>query len=72
MGWHRERCRRKARYRHQDEARQVLERRTVDDPAAVAGVRPYHCPFCRGWHLGHVPSLETMEHIAAEIRGVER
>lgn len=31
-------------------------------------VSPYACPFCDAWHIGHVPSMETVARIAAAIR----
>lgn len=31
-------------------------------------VRPYRCPFCGGYHVGHAPSMQSVETIAAAIR----
>lgn len=28
----------------------------------------YHCPFCRCWHVGHIPSMESVSRIAQAIR----
>lgn len=31
-------------------------------------VSPYRCCFCEDWHVGHVPSMTTVELIADAIR----
>lgn len=33
--------------------------------------RPYRCPFCASWHVGHIPSMKTVEQIARVIRGLD-
>jgi hypothetical protein len=33
-------------------------------------VTPYRCPFCKSWHVGHPPSMKTVEKIALAIRGL--
>lgn len=71
MGYHRENCRRKRRYHSQQQAQRSLARRRKADPGAVEGVVAYRCCFCRGWHLGHVPSVDTLEQIALEVRGLK-
>lgn len=38
--------------------------------ASGVAVSPYRCPFCRGWHVGHPPSMETVELLARVIRGL--
>lgn len=66
---HRAACERKRRYRVQQDATAVLDRMTAQGEP-VDGVTAYRCPFCRGWHLGHVPSVEGLEALAREIRGL--
>lgn len=36
--------------------------------ADTPGLAKYRCPFCRSWHVGHVPSLDALQQIAAAIR----
>lgn len=31
-------------------------------------VHPYRCPFCGSWHVGHTPSMPSVETIAQAIR----
>lgn len=31
-------------------------------------VHAYRCAVCRGWHIGHTPSMESVEAIAEAIR----
>lgn len=66
---HRDACERKRGYRVQQDAAAVLVRMTAQG-LDVDGVTAYRCPFCRRWHLGHVPSVESLEAIAREIRGL--
>lgn len=33
-------------------------------------VSPYRCVFCHWWHVGHTPSMETVEALAKAIRGL--
>jgi hypothetical protein len=66
-----------------DQATAVLERmchgkkrlgakaaRRVADAVQATGedVHAYRCCVCRCWHLGHTPSMATVESIAAAIR----
>lgn len=39
------------------------------DQTVVRGeTKPYRCPFCSGWHVGHPPSMEALGRIAEAIR----
>lgn len=29
----------------------------------------YRCPVCHQWHVGHVPSMRTLQEVADLIRG---
>lgn len=31
-------------------------------------ISPYRCVFCGCWHVGHTPSMESIETLAAAIR----
>jgi hypothetical protein len=48
------------------------EARAAADRLRAEGeqVAPYRCPWGKGrhWHIGHVPSVEGLERIAAAIR----
>jgi hypothetical protein len=45
-------CEKKIRYASEKRAEKILHRmRKHGNP--YRGVRPYHCPHCQGWHLGH-------------------
>lgn len=35
-------------------------------------VAPYRCVFCHYWHVGHTPSMKTVEALARAIRGLDR
>lgn len=73
MTYHRDRCRNKTAYPTSGEARKVLRRRRFHDPQGMEGVRVYPCPFTddgKHWHLGHTPSVEGLETLAREIRGL--
>jgi hypothetical protein len=56
-------CTRKRRY-GRVVARQVAERMR----GRGRRVSPYRCPCCAGWHVGHVPSIESVTRIAQLIR----
>ncbi len=71
MSYHRERCRRKTAYTTAKDARKALRGRRYANPDAVKGVHVYPCPFGKHWHLGHTPSVEGLERLAREIRGLE-
>lgn len=73
MGFHREHCRRKRRYRTRQQAQEVLDR-MVRQGKTRGGeqLTTYRCPFCERHHIGHVPSMESLEAMALEIRGLER
>lgn len=34
-------------------------------------VEHYRCPFCELWHIGHPPSMETLEALARVMRGLD-
>lgn len=34
-------------------------------------VSPYRCVFCHWWHVGHPPSMRTVEGLARAIRGLD-
>lgn len=53
-------CDRKQRYSHREQA--------LEDSTVKRGTQPYRCPFCRGWHVGRVASMESLERIAEAIR----
>lgn len=53
-------CDRKQRFRTPAEARQ-------SNPVA-RGARPYRCPFCSWFHVGHTPSMKTLKKVAQAIR----
>lgn len=38
-----------------------LARTARGDGAQLA---PYRCPFCHEWHVGHPPTMATLEHLA--------
>jgi hypothetical protein len=46
-----------------DEAQRLNRRNPQDTPAG-----PYRCPSCRSYHVGHVPSMESLQSIAEAIR----
>jgi hypothetical protein len=50
----------------------IAAREAADKVSAETGetIRPYRCPWGTGrhWHIGHPPSLEGLERIAAAIR----
>lgn len=53
--------------------KRALDRRHAQKVARAARERgervsAYPCPFCESWHVGHVPSLDSMEDIARAIR----
>ena len=50
-------------------ARAHLERLRRRNPNAVLG--HYRCPFCSLWHVGHVPSLASLETLARVMRGLD-
>lgn len=57
-------CREKLRY-GLSTAREVaaaVRRRTGDR------VKQYRCPWCRRWHVGHVPSVKSLRRVAQAIR----
>jgi hypothetical protein len=56
-------CTRKRRY-GRTLARTLAERLR----ARGQRVSPYRCPLCAGWHVGHVPSQESVTQIAQLIR----
>lgn len=68
MGAHRSRCEAKSDYPTRRLAEKVLAKRAREDPGSTAGVKVYRCPFCSCFHLGHTPSLASLETMAAEIR----
>lgn len=49
----------KAAHRHAEQLRR-----------AGQDVSAYRCVFCRCWHVGPVPSMETIEALARVIRGL--
>lgn len=53
-------CERKNRYSHREQA--------LEDSTVKKGAHAYRCPFCRGWHVGRVASIESLERIAEAIR----
>lgn len=71
MSSHRERCRRKRRYSGHGEAREVLRALARKGSHRAQGMTSYRCPFPpEHYHLGHVPSVESLKSIAREIRGL--
>lgn len=66
---HRDACERKYAYGRQQGAAEALDRMT-EQGHETDGLRPYRCPFCRRWHLGHGLSVEGMAELAREIRGL--
>lgn len=56
-------CQGKAR-RNAKNARQAAARLQ----AKGEDVHPYRCNVCSWWHIGHTPSMDTIEAIAAAIR----
>jgi hypothetical protein len=61
-------CGSKRRYPTADAARQAADRVNREQP--TAGFSPYRCPFCRRWHFGHSPSIESLEATARVLRGL--
>lgn len=61
-------CGSKRRYPDAGAARRAAERVNAEQPGA--GFTPYRCPFCRRWHFGHSPSLESLEATARVMRGL--
>lgn len=47
-----------------DIARRIAEHHRAEGDLVGA----YRCPFCHLWHVGHVPSLESLQLIADAIR----
>lgn len=49
-----------------DTARRIAEHHRAEGDLVGA----YRCPFCPGkhWHVGHVPSMESLQQIADAIR----
>lgn len=58
-------CGDKRRYRTRWGARHAAERRSQ---ASGDTIRAYRCPFCPSFHIGHVPSMESLEALAEAIR----
>lgn len=73
MGYHRDRCRTKRRYASRGEAWAAKQEMFGRGAARkAAGLKAYRCPFGEEhYHLGHPPKLETLQQLAAEIRGLE-
>lgn len=62
-------CGDKRDYGDPAEAWQV-RRRMIAQGFDAEPLRAYRCPLCRRFHLGHPPSLETLEGLARLIRGL--
>jgi hypothetical protein len=58
-------CKDKKRYTIPD-ADLAVARRNADHGLGVFA--KYRCPFCRGYHVGHVMSVGAMEQMATAIR----
>lgn len=39
--------------RHRGVAAAYAHIRALDRAGNGGGLQVYHCPFCRGWHIGH-------------------
>jgi hypothetical protein len=61
-------CGTKVRHPDIGAARRHARRLNSDHPNARFA--PYRCPFCRSWHAGHVPGLESLQELALVIRGL--
>lgn len=48
-------CKRKIRYSSKAQARQAVK--IVKAMRGHDGQREYHCRFCQGYHIGHLPRL---------------
>jgi len=61
-------CTRKVRYPSLADAQSVIDRKGPD----LADLRPYHCPHCGHWHIGHPRGSWggefSGEHNKAELR----
>jgi hypothetical protein len=62
-------CAGKVAHRSARAARHHVDSLLAADPTVAVG--PYRCPFCGAWHVGHVPSIESLALIAAAVRGVD-
>ena len=62
-------CRSKRAYVDPADARKV-RRRMLRQGSTGETMTAYRCPFCRRFHLGRPPSMETLEAIARRIRGL--
>ena len=68
---HRARCQRKRRYRNHAQAQAVVVRMRAQGFAQDRPIQAYRCPFGPHWHVGHMLSLEGLEQLAREIRGLD-
>lgn len=57
-------CGRKLKYLDPADAHAAARRARAKGEA----VRAYPCPWCCEFHIGHVPSLESLERLAVALR----
>lgn len=60
-------CGKKVPYPGSQAARQMAKRLNRDERTSPYSA--YRCPVCHKWHVGHVPSMESVQEIADMIRG---
>ena len=54
--------------RHQKMGEQAAKRNAEARRESGDPVSAFRCPFCLEWHVGHGPSLTTMQEVALALR----
>lgn len=65
---HAEAIRRRACHRKQSYSAGTARKVAAEACTPTKNIRPYRCPFCAQWHIGHVPAMREVRDLAAAVR----